>query len=144
MEFKRFAALLLTLVVVASCFVMPASAASTVDKKFGVDETYICTIEPKKNKTGEVTITIPDVTDWVASEGVTITMKDENGRYIWGEDYSIPFKYNALKHNYTGSRKYTFGSDHKVYKIYLRKTKHEWSGGTMNVTVKSPKNCTLR
>ncbi len=123
---KKIVALLCVVTVLFSVCAVTASAASnvTISAKNGTD---YCTCTLTGKKTAYVTVKVN------CGGKPTVTFKDERGRYIWGENKAI---------GNTGSRKFKLGSDHKIYRIYVKDSKPRFMQGSWAYFSK-PKNCTI-
>ncbi|MBR0281386.1 MAG: hypothetical protein IJQ81_07310 [Oscillibacter sp.] len=106
---KRLLALLLTVMVFASVFALPAMA---VTKSEFNDGDY-CTVridqkllDKRGKQYAKVTLRTYDVLSWKTSGKVVVTMTDEDGNYIW----------SGVK---TCGVTLKLGDDHPVYRIYV-------------------------
>lgn len=122
---RKFVAILLAVVCLFSVCVTSASATTIVDAKRG---TEYCTVTLTGNKTAKVTIKS------ACGGKPTVTFRDNKGRYIWGEDKAI---------SANGSRTFKFGSDHSVYRVYVKDSKPRTAQCSW-AYFRNPKNCTIK
>lgn len=124
---RKIIAILLAVACIFSVFAVSVSAASyvTINAKNGTD---YCTVTLTGNKTAKVTI------QSACGGKPTVTFKDSKGRYIWGEDKAI---------SANGKRTFKFGSDHSVYRVYVKDSKPR-SMQSSWAHFSNPKNCTIK
>ena len=124
---RKIVAILLVVVALFSVFAVTSSAASyvTINAKNGND---YCTCTLTGKKTAKVTVKAE------CGGKPTVTFKDEKGRYIWGEDKAI---------SANGKRTFRLGSDHSVYRIYVKDSKPRFMQGSW-AHFSNPKNCTIK
>ena len=123
---KKIVSILLVVVVLFSMCAVAVSAASYVT--ISANGTSYCTCTLTGSKTAKVTVQVN------CGGKPTVTFRDEKGRYIWGEDKAI---------GNTGKRTFKLGSDHSVYRIYVKDSKPramQWSSASFS----NPKNCTIK
>ena len=124
---KKIIAVLLVIVTLFSFCAVASSAASyvNINAKYGNE---FCTCTLTGNKTAKVTVQVN------CGGKPTVTFKDENGRYIWGEDKAI---------SAAGKRTFKLGADHRVYRIYIKDPKPRLMQASM-CSFSNPKNCTIK
>lgn len=123
---RKIVAILLVVVTLFSVCAVSTSAASYVTIIAKGNQYCTCTLTGKK--TAKVTVKVN------CGGKPTVTFKDQNGRYIWGEDKAI---------GNTGKRTFKLGSDHRVYRIYVKDSKPRLMQGSW-ATFSNPKNCTIK
>lgn len=124
---RKIVAILLVVVCLFSVCAVSVSAASyvTINAKKGTD---YCTVTLTGKKTAKVTIKSQ------CGGKPTVTFKDNKGRYIWGEDKAI---------SANGKRTFKFGSDHSIYRVYVKDSKPRLSQSSW-AHFSNPKNCTIK
>ena len=123
---KKIVAILLVVVCLFSVCAVSAGAASHVT--IIANGSSYCTVTLTGNKTAKVTIKSE------CGGKPTVTFKDNKGRYIWGEDKAI---------SANGKRTFKFGSDHSVYRVYVKDSKPRLMQGSW-AHFSNPKNCTIK
>lgn len=123
---KRVIAFLLAVMALCSIFAFAATAASHVSIPAKTGSSY-CTVRLNGNKKAWVTIKSQ------CGGKPTVTFRDENGRYIWGQNKAI---------SANGSRSFSFGSDHRVYRVYVKDSAPRLMQASW-AHFSNPKNCTI-
>lgn len=123
---RKIIAILLALVALFSICAINVSAASsvTISARYG---TEYCTCKLTGNKKAKVTV------QTTCGGKPTVTFKDKNGRYIWGEDKAI---------SANGKRTFNLGADHDVYRIYVKDSSPRLMQAC-SAKFYNPKNCTI-
>ena len=109
---KKLFALLMTVIVFSTMFALPAMAVTK--SRFNSGDYCTVRIDQKLlNKRGKQyakvklqTYNSENATSWKTSGKVVVTMRDENGDYIW----------SGVK---TGGDTLKLGDDHSIYRIYV-------------------------
>ena len=123
---KKIIAIFLVAVTLFTVCAVTLSAASYVTIVAKGNQYCTCTLTGKK--TAKVTVQVN------CGGKPTVTFRDQYGRYIWGEDKAI---------SAAGKRTFKLGSDHSVYRIYVKDSKPRLMQGSW-ATFKNPKNCTIK
>ncbi len=90
----------------------------------------VCSLNKPGKKDAKVTVSV------VSTSPVSIKMTDAKNRTIWSEENAIKITKNVF--GCKGSRKFNLGRNHSVYKLYFK------SRTSASISVKSPKNCTIK
>ena len=122
---KKIIAVLLAIMTLFSVCAVTSSAASHVTILANGND--YCTVTLNGNKTAKVTIQSQ------CGGKPTVTFRDVKGRYIWGENKAI---------SANGKRTFKFGSDHRVYRVYVKDSKPRLMQGSFAHFSKA-KNCTI-
>lgn len=129
--FKKIFSLLLVITLV-SAFSLSASAQTRwlYTNSYYDKQCCICTLKKPGKTNAQVTVNV------VSTSPVSIKMTDAKNRTIWSEENAIKITKNVF--GCKGSRKFNLGKDHSVYKLYFK------SRTAANISIKSPKNCTIK
>ena len=106
---KRFFAVLIALIMMFSALPLTANAATKA--KFGSNSYCTVTLnnsvmKGKYNKKA-ASVVLNSYNVWKTDATVTVTLRDQNGRYIWSGQMSGK------------NKKINLGNDHKTYRIYV-------------------------
>ena len=123
---RKIIAILLVVVCLFSVCAVYSSAASHVTVVANGKD--YCTVTLTGKKTAKVTVKSQ------CGGKPTVTFKDNKGRYIWGEDKAI---------SANGKRTFKFGSDHSIYRVYVKDSKPRFMQGSF-AHFSNPKNCTIK